>query len=121
MSPAETATGAASSESQRVRTVIQNMLEKLIAGYAPQKIILFGSHAYGEPDRDSDIDLLIIRETRERFLDRWMTVQGILTGTHPSFPVETLVLTPKELEDRLAKGDQFISEILEKGEILYVA
>lgn len=94
---------------------------KLIAEHAPQKVVLFGSHAYGTPGPDSDIDLLIIKETPERFLDRWVTVQRILTGTHRALPVGTLVLTPQEIEHRLAIGDQFIAEILEKGEVLYAA
>jgi len=101
------------------KAIIQNILEKLLADYTPEKVILYGSHAYGKPDRDSDIDLLIIKETSERFIDRWVTVQQILTGTHPSIPVETLVLTPQEMERRLAIGDQFVEEIINKGEVLY--
>jgi predicted nucleotidyltransferase len=108
-------------DSEDTNKVIQSILRKLIAEYAPQKVILFGSHVYGSPGRDSDIDLLIIKETADRFIDRWVTVQGILTGTHRFLPVETLVLTPGEIEYRLAVGDQFIAEILEKGEILYAA
>jgi uncharacterized protein len=106
---------------QDIKVIIQGMVWKLIAEYAPQKVVLFGSHAYGTPGPDSDIDLLIIKETSERFLDRWVTVQRILTGTHRALPVETLVLTPQEIEHRLVIGDQFIAEILEKGEVLYAA
>ena len=97
------------------------MLARLVADYAPQKVILFGSYAYGSPEPDSDIDMLIIKETPERFLDRWVTVHRILTGLHRSLPIEPLVLTPQEVENRLAMGDQFISEILEKGTVLYAA
>ena len=107
--------------SQDTRTVIQTILEKLVAEYSPQQVILFGSHAYGTPGSDSDIDLLIIKETSKRFIDRWVTVHRILTGTHRSLPLETLVLTPQEIARRLAVGDQFIAEILDKGEVLYVA
>jgi len=103
------------------RVVISRILEKLIAEYAPRKVILFGSYAHGNPGPDSDIDLLIIKETSERFIDRWVTVQGILTGAHRSIPVETLVLTPQEVENRIYIGDQFIIEIWEKGEVLYAA
>ena len=106
-------------DSQDIRKVIQNILKKLVAEYAPQKVILFGSYAYGSPGSDSDIDLLIIKETTERFIDRWVTVQGILTGTHRFLPLETLILTPGEIDERLAIGDQFIAEILQKGEVLY--
>ncbi len=106
-------------EVKAARDTIQKILDKLVTGYAPQKVILYGSYAYGNPDRDSDIDLLIIKETTERFIDRWVTVQQILTGTHPSIPVETLVLTPREMEKRLAIGDQFVEEIITRGEVLY--
>jgi predicted nucleotidyltransferase len=97
------------------------MLNKLVAEYNPQRVILFGSYAYGTPRPDSDIDLLIIKETSERFIDRLVTVYRILTGTHHLLPVEPLVLTPQEIEKRLAVGDQFIAEILDKGEVLYAA
>ena len=106
-------------DSYDTKKIIQAMVQKLIIEYAPKKMILFGSHAYGSPTPDSDIDILIIKETSERFIDRWVTVQRILTGLHPSIPVETLVLTPHEIRTRLAIGDQFIKEIIEKGEVLY--
>ena len=108
-------------EPHRAREAISKMVEKIVADYAPQKVILFGSYAYGDPDPDSDIDMLIVKETAERFLDRWVTVQRIITGLHRSLPVEPLVLTPQELEKRLAVGDQFIAQILERGTVLYAA
>ena len=107
--------------SEDKRMIIESVLQKLVTEYDPQKVILFGSHAYGKPQPDSDVDLLIIKETKERFIDRWVTVQRILTGVHRGVAVETLVLTPHELEDRLAIGDQFVEEILAKGQILYAA
>jgi predicted nucleotidyltransferase len=105
--------------SQEVRQTIQAILEKLLAGYAPQKVILFGSYAYGDPRPDSDIDLLIIKETDERFIDRWVAVRRLLSDPGRTIPLETLVLTPQELSDRLAIGDQFLAEVMEKGDVLY--
>ena len=104
-----------------VRAIIQGILEKLIAEYAPEKVILFGSHAYGGARLDSDIDLLIIKETSGRFIDRWVEVQRILSDPKRRVGLETLVLTPQEVSRRLAIGDQFIAEIIEKGDILYAA
>jgi predicted nucleotidyltransferase len=104
-----------------IRTAIANMVKRLITEYSPQKVILFGSQIQGVPTHDSDVDLLIIKETSDRFIDRWVAVQQVLTGTHRGIPVETLVLTPKEVEQRLAVGDHFIRGILEKGELLYAA
>jgi len=107
--------------SEKARQIIQDILEKLMTGYAPQKVILFGSYAYGDPTPDSDIDLLIIKETPERFIDRWVTVRRILSDPKRMVPLETLVLTPQEVSKRLTVGDQFLAEIMEKGEVLYAA
>jgi len=53
-------------EINEIQHVIEDVLQKIVAEYSPQKIILFGSHAYGQPDENSDIDLLIIEEVLEK-------------------------------------------------------
>ncbi len=103
------------------RAVIQKIVERLVAEYPPQKIILFGSYASGQPGPDSDIDLLIIKTTGDEFLERLCTVRRVTVGTHPSVPFDPIVLTPTELKDRLEAGDQFLREIVDKGEVLYAA
>ncbi|MCH8024598.1 MAG: nucleotidyltransferase domain-containing protein [Candidatus Marinimicrobia bacterium] len=108
-------------EIEHARAIIESIRERLLAEYDPLKVILFGSYAYGHPDRDSDIDLLIIKETNQRFIDRWVEVHRLLTGLHRHLPVETLVLTPAELDERLRIGDQFIMNIMERGKVLYAA
>jgi len=106
---------------QRTDSMIEDIVKKLAAEYAPQRVILFGSRASGTAGPDSDIDLLIIKETAERFIDRWVTVRRILSDAKRTVPLETIVLTPKEVSDRLDMGDQFIAEIIEKGKVLYAA
>jgi predicted nucleotidyltransferase len=106
---------------QAVQKIIQGIVEKLVTGYSPQKVILFGSYAYGEPRPDSDIDLLVIKETPERFIDRWVTVRRLLSDPTRTRPLEVIVLTPLEVSNRLDIGDQFVAEILERGEVLYAA
>jgi len=108
-------------DSKEPRALIQGILKKLLEGYAPQKVVLFGSYASGKPRLDSDIDLLIIKETKERFIDRWVTVRRILSDPKRTVPLETIVLTPQEVSERLAIGDQFLAEIMEKGKVLYAA
>ena len=107
--------------SKEVQEIVRGILEKLLKGYAPEQVILFGSYVYGDPRPDSDIDLLIIKKTSERFIDRWVTVRGLLSDARRTIPLETIVLTPEEVAARLAIGDQFLAEIMEKGEVLYAA
>jgi predicted nucleotidyltransferase len=104
-----------------VRSAIEGIVERLVAHYAPEKIVLFGSHAHGQPDEDSDIDLLVVKNTAEPFLARIDMVRRLAAGTHRRIPFDPIVLTPAELEERLRIGDQFIAEVLEKGETLFAA
>jgi predicted transcriptional regulator of viral defense system/predicted nucleotidyltransferase len=97
------------------------IVDKLKRHFSPKKVILYGSYAYGNPEPDSDLDLLIIKETSERFIDRWQAVRRILSDPARTVPIETLILTPGEITDRIARGDQFIAEILKKGRVLYAA
>ncbi len=106
---------------QKHQDLIRDLVKKLRENYTPEKIILFGSYAYGEPRPDSDIDLLIIKDTNERFIDRWVAVQQILSDSKRTVGLETLVVTPQEISRRLEIGDQFVREILEKGRVLYAA
>ena len=104
-----------------IKDMILEIVDKLRREYQPSKIILFGSYAYGQPDRDSDIDLLIIKDTHERPIDRRVAVAGIASDPRRLIPLETIVLTPKEVRERLEIGDQFLREILDKGEVLHEA
>jgi len=100
---------------------VAKIVRKIAAAYEPQRIILFGSHATGNAGPDSDIDLLIIKDTPKRFIERWVEVRRILSDPHRSIPLETLILTPKEVDDRLTMGDQFVAQILRDGKVLYAA
>lgn len=104
---------------RNVGQIILEMVEKIVNEYQPKKIILFGSYAYGEPTEDSDVDLLIIKDTGKRPIDRWIEVKRLLRDTSRSLPVSPLVYTEKEIEERNAMKDFFIEEIFEKGEVLY--
>jgi len=100
---------------------IERIVKQIVEGYRPLKVILFGSYAYGTPHDASDIDLLIIKDTRERFIDRFVAVRRLVADPNRRIPFDPIVLTPSELERRLAIGDQFIQEIVTRGKILYAA
>jgi predicted nucleotidyltransferase len=106
---------------KEIKRTLKELVTKIKANYQPDKIILFGSCAYGNPTLDSDIDLLIIKRTKERPMDRRIRIRRMVSDTHRRIPFEPLVLTPQEIEKRLKIGDQFIKQIIEKGEILYAS
>ena len=106
-------------ENKNIHKTIQDIAHKIVVEYKPEKIILFGSYAYGLTNEDSDIDLLIIKNTHERPIDRRVLIRRIVTDPSRRIPFEPLVLTSQELQERLRIGDQFISEILTKGKVLY--
>ena len=103
----------------KIRKIITEIVDRISRGYKPKKVILFGSYAYGEPTEDSDIDLLIIKNTDKRPIDRWVEVKRLLRDSSRTIPVAPLVYTEKEVEQRLAIKDFFLEEIFEKGELLY--
>lgn len=103
----------------RFGKIITEILDRILKGYKPKKVILFGSYAYGEPTEDSDIDLLIIKNTNKRPIDRWVEVKRLLRDITRTVPVAPLVYTEKEIKQRIAIKDFFIEEILEKGDVLY--
>ncbi len=104
---------------KEVKIIVSEIVEKLKREYKPLKIILFGSYAYGNPTEDSDIDLLILKNTDERRVDRFVQVKRIIYNPNCKIPVSPLVYSPEELEERLRIGDDFIKEIIQKGTILY--
>ena len=104
---------------EQIRAIIDDIVKKIVAGYSPRKIILFGSYASGIPTEDSDIDLLIIKETDKGPLERWMELKHLLRDRNRDVSVSPLVYTSKELSERVAIKDFFIKEVLEKGKVLY--
>ena len=103
---------------EKIKKIIKKVLEKIIQDYQPTKIILFGSYAYGHPSSTSDIDLLIIKDSHQRRIDRFCEVRRIIRDIK-GISIQPLVFTKKELRERLKIGDEFIKEIWRRGQILY--
>ena len=92
-------------------------VRKIVQGLNPEKIVLFGSYAYGTPNPNSDVDLLVIMETKASPKDRSWAVSRLLLPR--PFPVDILVKTPNEVKKGLESGDFFLKEIMARGKILY--
>ena len=85
--------------------------------FEPDKIILFGSHAYGHPKPWSDVDLLIVAETPQ---GEWSLTEAIRDALPPrSFSVDILVRSQVEIDRRIAADDWFLEEVMSKGTVLY--
>lgn len=90
--------------------------EILINEYKPEKIILFSSLANESVRQWSDLDLLVVKGTKERYLDRVLTALNLVK---PKLAMDLFVLTPPELEKMLREGNPYVAEIVEKGEVIY--
>ena len=77
--------------------IIESILEKIVAHYAPEKVILFGSYAHGEADEDSDLDLLIVMDTELPPLEGYVRIRRVIN--HQDLPVDIFVITPEEFEE----------------------
>jgi predicted nucleotidyltransferase len=88
----------------------------------PEKIILFGSYAYGQPNEDSDLDILVIKDieaanVREFRIDLKLKLWNIIQKLN--IPIDIIVDSQKRINQRIQDGDQFYKEIISKGYVLY--
>ncbi len=97
--------------------VIRQFARQVAERFRPDKIILFGSYAYGTPHADSDVDILVVMPARNE-LDQAFKIHWTI---QPPFPLHILVRTPKNMKWRLEEGDSFLTEIVCKGKVLYEA
>ena len=100
-----------------VAKTLPGAIERIVAELKPEKIILFGSYAYGNPTPDSDVDLLVVMKTRAKLKNRYLAVSRLLRPRE--FPVDIIVKTPSEIERALKTNSFFTREIYTKGVILY--
>ena len=88
----------------------------------PEKIILFGSYAYGEPNSNSDIDVFVVKDidaslVRDYRIDLKLRLWEIIKKWN--IPVDIIVDSQERINQRIKEGDQFYKEIFTKGSILY--
>jgi len=95
---------------------ILDLADAIAQAFSPEQIILFGSYAYGSPNEDSDVDLLVVMpfegKSRDKSLAIWKAVR-------PRISVDLIVRQPADVARRYEQWDPLIREALDKGRVLY--
>lgn len=99
------------------KEIITEIVNKIKTQFRPQKIILFGSYAWGKPTEDSDIDLFLIMESNLRRDERAVQVSDLFP--YRLFALDVIVYTPEEIKLSLKRDNPFVKEILTRGRVLY--
>ena len=99
-------------------TTLEEITQRIVDIYTPDLIILYGSHARGNQRDGSDADLLIIKETNERPIDRRIQVERILSDR--LVPLDIIVYTPQEFRYLFSLGSPFAEEIMKEGRVIYM-
>jgi len=94
---------------------LKKISERLKKKYQAERVILFGSYATGEATEDSDVDILVIAPSEERFFERMAKVLELTRDLYNGLALSPIVLRPEEVEKRIKMGDQFVQEILDIG------
>ncbi|MGH7457339.1 MAG: nucleotidyltransferase domain-containing protein, partial [bacterium] len=99
--------------------VLQEITRRIVEAVQPERIILFGSYADGQPKFESDVDLLVVTN-RHRQKSVFERDRLVATKARPNgVAMDVIVRTPAEVAYRLKIGDPFFRHILSKGKVLY--
>jgi predicted nucleotidyltransferase len=95
---------------------IRDLSERIARQFAPERIILFGSYAYGTPDEGSDVDLLVVMPFDGK---PFRKAAEIAAAVHAGFPLDILASRPDDVERRYREADPLVREALDRGRVLY--
>ena len=98
------------------RNRIQAFVDEVVRQFQPERVVLFGSYAYGRPSEDSDVDLLVIMPFRGSPNKKAVEID---LRVRRQFAMDLLVRTPGTVRKRVRLGDWFLREIMETGKVLY--
>ena len=97
------------------QAALKSIADRLRDRYGAERVLVYGSVARGTSTEHSDIDLLVVAPTMERFYERMGSALAVVRDISLGLPLAPIVLTPEELASRLVRGDQFIQEIVQTG------
>jgi predicted nucleotidyltransferase len=97
---------------------IKDLTLQIAREFNPERIILFGSYAYGQPGNDSDVDILVVLPFKGKPVRKAIEIRNKVNAV---VPLDLIVRTPEQVAERLAQNDWFMREIVERGRTLYEA
>ena len=97
--------------------VIDDITDRIAKFLKPDKIILFGSYAYGTPSEDSDIDFFVIKDSDIPRPERSISLRKVLFGT--MLPMDIIVYTNDEVNKSMDSKNGFVYQVMTKGRVLY--
>ena len=103
------------------RDKIKLLCSEIAREFHPDRIVLFGSHAYGKPRLGSDVDLLVVMPFEGSPFRQAAAILGHVVQTVGIMPLDLLVRTGQQVRERIQMGDSFMREIIERGLVMYEA
>ena len=95
---------------------IRDVSEHIVREFAPERIILFGSYAYGTPNEGSDVDILVVLPFEGK---AYKKSAEIASAVHAGFPLDIVARRPDELERRYQDADPLVRDAVNRGRVLY--
>ena len=102
--------------SEEIFRKIEEYVEEVVKGLNPYLVILFGSFATGDINEGSDVDMLVVADFEENFLDR---IKKLMDMNKFRVPIEPIGYTLKEFNEMKKRKNAFIIEVVEKGKVMY--
>jgi predicted nucleotidyltransferase len=97
--------------------LINEIIDRIVSSVDPERIVLFGSYAYGQPKKNSDLDILVIMNSKLPRYKRSVPIYNALAGL--LIPKDIVVYAPEEIEEWEDVPQAFISTIIKNGKVIY--
>ena len=101
-----------------INAKIKDLCRQIVENFQPEKVILFGSYAYGKPNEDSDVDLLVVMPFEGRNVQKAIEIRRKIKT---KLPLDLLVRTSEQVKQRIEMEDFFMQDIVTEGKVLYEA
>ncbi len=95
---------------------IDRFVRQIVKKFDPERIILFGSHAYGTPSSSSDVDIFVVMNTPLKPIEQEVLIRKEIPRM---FPLDLIVMKPRQFARRMTLGDTLVHTVASKGKILY--